>query len=135
MRPNKFILDFNENKLFYRDKSVEIKTHTVSLPQLVCASSRIQIEPHRTTVYEHKINSRFSKNYILNEKASKVEIEECVTSIREDKIRITLTNRSNIKKTLNQHALLCKISDCEITSTINNESELKEFIRDQSEVS
>jgi hypothetical protein len=54
---HEFILDFKENKLVYQNNQIGINTHTVSKPQLVCASARIQIEPNSWYIYEHRLSS------------------------------------------------------------------------------
>ena len=110
------------------EKSVELATVNASKTMLI--SSKVNF-----SVDIHKIEQSMSDMNVLIEKADKNEIWEGLTSIKEGYDNIVIENRSKVRKTINQHTLLAKVSDCHILESIAKINELKEFIRNERQFS
>ncbi len=59
---------------------------------------------------------------------------ESVVNVEDNKVKIRIVNNTCARQRFNKHALLCQISDCEITATINSEEDFKNFILNNSEI-
>jgi hypothetical protein len=136
MRPNNFIIDYKDEKLIYKDKKSDLITQDVFKPNLVSSNIRIVIEPGGHFTYKHKVDPNLLENkLILVEKAGKAHALEGIATVGDNEINIILHNNSGMRQTINKHALIARISECEITNSIANLEELKKFIREGSDIS
>ncbi len=109
LKPYLFIVGFSSDTFKYRNESIKITTRCSTRSKLVSSATRIQIEPFSSIVYEYRLEGDQWPEHVLIERAGRADVVECVACVSENKVKLVIQNNTCFRKTLNQHALLCRI--------------------------
>jgi hypothetical protein len=127
-------LCFNTMKLYCGEDSISITGHTPKKSVLVASKKKLEIEPNCCIVYRQRMDPYFAATEVLVEQAGVLPVTECVAAVKDGQVNIVIHNRTNFAMTINPRTVLCQISECEITASMSNDEELREFLRANCEV-
>jgi hypothetical protein len=88
MVPNNCELRLGENKLICNGETININTRKALKEKMICANTRIQIEPMSSIVYEHYIKDKIVNKAVLIEKLGRYDTVESLAKIENEKISI-----------------------------------------------
>jgi hypothetical protein len=131
LKPNNFIVNYDNNTLTCLSHSIPIQTITPIKTHLIHSNCSIDILPNTTDIIWIKYdftNVNLLVSPLGRLKCSSTIVTKCTEGTYKDHIPILLTNTSPIPIRINHGDAIASISEAQILCSINSENDFDSFI-------